>query len=112
MISSVLPLCSYSYNHIIQRFNECRGAGIGGLTFAVSLQDASNVEIDVYESASQISGRFIQVGRTKQMVLEIGAGVGLWPRTWAALKQMGLEPDLTRVIGESSDEDTSEFLCL
>lgn len=60
---------------------ECSGGGIGGLAFAVSLAklDAA-VDVDIYESTSKFG--------------EIGAGMGMWPRVWETLKNMGLEDDL------------------
>ncbi|KAJ3895187.1 hypothetical protein GG344DRAFT_39221 [Lentinula edodes] len=47
------------------------GGGIGGLACAVALKNHTNIEIDVYEQAAQIT--------------EIGAGVTVWPRTWEIL---------------------------
>ncbi|KAJ3932766.1 MAG: salicylate hydroxylase [Lentinula lateritia] len=62
------------------------GGGIGGLACAVALKDHTNIEIDVYEQAAQIT--------------EIGAGVTVWPRTWEILKLLGLEEDLSVLLKE------------
>ncbi|KAJ4479594.1 hypothetical protein C8J55DRAFT_560753 [Lentinula edodes] len=62
------------------------GGGIGGLACAVALKDHTNIEIDVYEQAVQIT--------------EIGAGVTVWPRTWEILKSLGLEKDLSVLLKE------------
>lgn len=67
------------------------GAGIGGLTFAVSLRKfCKNVTVDIYESAA--------------MFAEIGAGIGLWPRVWEVMKSLGLNEDL-QAIGSGIDND-------
>ncbi|KIK60437.1 hypothetical protein GYMLUDRAFT_73887 [Collybiopsis luxurians FD-317 M1] len=62
------------------------GAGIGGLSCAVALKHCTNVDVDLYEQAAQIT--------------EIGAGVAVWPRTWEILKSMGLEDDLSCLLKE------------
>ncbi|KAF8826065.1 hypothetical protein HHX47_DHR6000596 [Lentinula edodes] len=62
------------------------GGGIGGLACAVALKDYTNIEINVYEQAAQIT--------------EIGAGVTVWPRTWEILKSLGLEKDLSVLLKE------------
>lgn len=58
------------------------GGGIGGLAFAVALSKmvGSAVDVDIYESTGSFS--------------EVGAGLGVWPRVWAAMKILGLEDDL------------------
>ena len=57
------------------------GGGIGGLAFAVALAKISAVfEVDIYESTANFG--------------EIGAGIGLWPRVWNTLVNLGLEKDL------------------
>ncbi|KAJ7595521.1 hypothetical protein C8J56DRAFT_1115495 [Mycena floridula] len=61
------------------------GAGLGGLMCAIALKEcAENIELDIYEAASEIS--------------EIGAGVTLWPRLWEALNEMGLGPDFEQLV--------------
>lgn len=59
------------------------GGGVGGLTLAVALSKAPNIEVDIYEAASEFA--------------EIGAGVGVWPRTWKILQALGLADDLAAV---------------
>ncbi|TCD71096.1 hypothetical protein EIP91_000190 [Steccherinum ochraceum] len=59
------------------------GGGIGGLTFAIALSHhAPSVDIDIYESASTFG--------------MVGAGIGMWPRVWDALKAIGLKDELDR----------------
>ncbi|KAL1944832.1 hypothetical protein VTO73DRAFT_2452 [Trametes versicolor] len=59
------------------------GGGVGGLACAVALSQASNVEIDIYEAASEFA--------------EVGAGIGVWPRTWKILSALGLAADLGKI---------------
>ncbi|KAH8105384.1 hypothetical protein BXZ70DRAFT_1004888 [Cristinia sonorae] len=59
------------------------GGGIGGLTLAIALShSAPHIEIDIYESASAYG--------------MVGAGIGMWPRVWDALKAIGLKDELDR----------------
>ena len=58
------------------------GGGVGGLILAVALSKSSNIDVDVYEAARELT--------------EIGAGVGMWPRTWRILQQLGLAEELSR----------------
>ncbi|KAI1785334.1 FAD/NAD(P)-binding domain-containing protein [Ganoderma leucocontextum] len=63
------------------------GAGLSGLIFALSLQKfAPDVEFVIYEAVSELS--------------EIGAGIGLAPRTWAIIQAVGLEKALFKVAGD------------
>ncbi|EGO01403.1 hypothetical protein SERLA73DRAFT_50608, partial [Serpula lacrymans var. lacrymans S7.3] len=73
------------------------GGGVGGLTVALALSKHQDIEIDVYEAASQFT--------------EIGAGVGIWPRGWAILQDLGLHEDLMTV-GHAlpTDEYVSAFV--
>ncbi|KAF5379638.1 hypothetical protein D9757_009181 [Collybiopsis confluens] len=59
------------------------GAGVGGLTFALALSQYPNIDIDIYESARQLT--------------EVGAGIGIFPRPWKIIKLLGLEADLLKV---------------
>ncbi|PIL36260.1 hypothetical protein GSI_01922 [Ganoderma sinense ZZ0214-1] len=52
------------------------GGGIGGLTLAVALSRYPDIQVDVYEAASQFK--------------EIGAGVMIWARTWEILSLLGM----------------------
>lgn len=74
------------------------GGGIGGLACAVALKDHTNIEIDVYEQAAQIT--------------EIGAGVTVWPRTWEILKLLGLEEDLSVLLKEPPSNVQSWYYLL
>ncbi|TCD68035.1 hypothetical protein EIP91_011646 [Steccherinum ochraceum] len=56
------------------------GGGIGGLICALALSRYPDIQVDVYEAAREMA--------------EIGAGIGLWPRTWKILQSLGLENDL------------------
>ena len=59
----------------------CSGAGIGGLTLAVTIgKFCDNVAIDLYEAASAIS--------------TIGAGIVMWERTRNIMEQLGLDKEL------------------
>ncbi|KAJ3971815.1 salicylate hydroxylase [Lentinula raphanica] len=62
------------------------GGGIGGLACAVALKKQTNLTINLYEQAAQIT--------------EIGAGVVIWPRTWEVLKSLGLENELSALLKE------------
>jgi 2-polyprenyl-6-methoxyphenol hydroxylase-like FAD-dependent oxidoreductase len=55
------------------------GAGIGGLTTALALQQ-SGIDVDVYERSAVLT--------------EVGAGISLWPNALKALYQLGLRPAL------------------
>ncbi|TBU57688.1 FAD/NAD(P)-binding domain-containing protein [Dichomitus squalens] len=59
------------------------GGGVGGLTCALALSRYHDIQVDVYESAAAFT--------------EIGAGIGLWPRSWKILCALGLADDLTKV---------------
>ncbi|KAL4259536.1 FAD/NAD(P)-binding domain superfamily protein [Pleurotus pulmonarius] len=59
------------------------GAGIGGLTCALGLSRYPDIEATVYESSASLT--------------EIGAGIGLWPRPWKVMRQLGLEQELLKV---------------
>ncbi|KAI0091616.1 hypothetical protein BDY19DRAFT_983890 [Irpex rosettiformis] len=56
------------------------GAGVGGLILAVILSRSPHIQVDVYEAASELK--------------EIGAGIGMWPRTWKIMKKLGLDKEL------------------
>ncbi|KAF9260331.1 salicylate hydroxylase [Marasmius fiardii PR-910] len=62
------------------------GGGIGGLTCAIALKNSKDVQLDLYEAASEIS--------------EIGAGITVWPRTWTLLRDLGLEETLIKGLKE------------
>lgn len=59
---------------------------MGGLVFALTLKKyAPDVRFDIYESASELT--------------EVGAGVGMFPRIWSVIKDLGLEDDLLTIQG-------------
>lgn len=71
-----------------QRVNQARiiiiGAGIGGLTAALALRQAS-FDVEVFERATELR--------------EIGAGIGLSPNSVRVLKRMGL---MSQVVGQGT----------
>ncbi|KAL2840789.1 hypothetical protein BJY01DRAFT_249856 [Aspergillus pseudoustus] len=61
------------------------GAGVGGLTLAVSLQANSNLDVQVYERATELK--------------EIGALVGVGPNALRTLGKLGVPDVLTDEVG-------------
>ncbi|KAH9939779.1 FAD/NAD-P-binding domain-containing protein [Epithele typhae] len=62
------------------------GAGLGGLLLALFLQrEAPDLQVDIYESASELT--------------ELGVGIGLWPRSWEIIRELSLEDELRRISG-------------
>ena len=74
------------------------GGGIGGLTLAVALSKAKDVQVDVYEATSKFS--------------EVGAGVGMWKRTWNVMEELGLGDDLKEMIGRELSNDLGKCCLL
>lgn len=75
------PLRSHTVHCVIYS-----GAGIGGLLLGLLLQrDASDLQVDIYESAAELT--------------ELGAGIGMWPRSWEIVRELGLEDELRQVSG-------------
>ncbi|KAL6309371.1 FAD/NAD(P)-binding domain-containing protein [Sparassis latifolia] len=66
------------------------GGGVGGLTCAVALARYPDIHVDVYESASEFA--------------EVGAGIGMWPRTWKIMQALGLHRDLAKITDISPEE--------
>ncbi len=63
------------------------GAGLSGLALAISLQRfAPDVDFEIYEGAAELA--------------EIGAGIGLAPRTWAMVQALGIEDALLKISGD------------
>ncbi|MCB0209217.1 MAG: FAD-dependent monooxygenase [Anaerolineae bacterium] len=58
------------------------GAGIGGLTTAIALQQAG-FDVEIYERAPELK--------------EVGAGLSLWPNATKLLRQLGLGEALDRI---------------
>ncbi|KAI1794210.1 FAD/NAD(P)-binding domain-containing protein [Ganoderma leucocontextum] len=69
------------------------GGGIGGLTLAVALSRYPNIQVDVYEAASQFK--------------EIGAGVMIWARTWEILSLLGMAEAFSRIAHAPPDGSLS-----
>ncbi|KAH9911102.1 uncharacterized protein BXZ73DRAFT_57355 [Epithele typhae] len=71
-----------------------RGAGIAGLTLAIALgrceDPVSPIEIDMYESGTEIT--------------TVGAGISVWPRTWAIMRRLGLYDELMQEAVKSKGE--------
>ncbi|KAL4880253.1 hypothetical protein BJY04DRAFT_219256 [Aspergillus karnatakaensis] len=61
------------------------GAGVGGLTLAIALQDNPNLSIQVYERATELK--------------EIGALVGVGPNALRTLEKLGVTDVLTDEVG-------------
>ncbi|PPQ94686.1 hypothetical protein CVT25_009541 [Psilocybe cyanescens] len=67
------------------------GAGIGGLTTAVALSRYPDIEVQIYEAAEKLA--------------EIGAGIGLWGRSWEIIRKLGLEEDLLSFTDTKPSQD-------
>jgi salicylate hydroxylase len=73
------------------------GAGIAGLTTAISLfhslrSDAYNyVEVNIYERSAELT--------------EVGAGIIVWPRVWSVLETIGLAQKLSKHYIKGTDTD-------
>ncbi|KAJ4483267.1 hypothetical protein J3R30DRAFT_3655635 [Lentinula aciculospora] len=59
------------------------GGGIGGLCAALALSRYDDIDVDVYESTNSFA--------------EVGVGIGIWPRAWEILKELGLKDALLQV---------------
>ena len=60
---------------------------MSGLALAISLQRfAPDVDFEIYEGAAELA--------------EIGAGIGLAPRTWAMVQALGIEDALLKISGD------------
>lgn len=71
------------------------GGGVGGLTLASALSKSPNICIDIYEAASKFT--------------EMGAGIGVWWRTRQALKCLGLEEDIVRLLSFRPGQDRGKL---
>ncbi|KAI1789079.1 FAD/NAD(P)-binding domain-containing protein [Ganoderma leucocontextum] len=62
------------------------GGGMGGLVLALCLKKyGPEVHFDIYESASELT--------------EVGAGIGVFPRIWTIIKELGIEDELLTIQG-------------
>ena len=79
-----VPLCLFSAT-VPEFATHSSGGGIAGLTLAVALgrreDPSSPVQIDMYESGTEIT--------------TVGAGITVWPRTWAIMRALGMYEDLS-----------------
>lgn len=58
------------------------GGGIGGIVTAYALGKLNDIEVEVYEAASEFA--------------EVGAAFGMSGRSWEVLKELGLEEALLK----------------
>ncbi|KII84074.1 hypothetical protein PLICRDRAFT_46407 [Plicaturopsis crispa FD-325 SS-3] len=68
------------------------GAGVGGMVCALALARDPSIEVELYEATSRFG--------------EIGAGIGIWPRTWKILEQLHVAEDLVCVLPAPPAHDT------
>ncbi|PIL34427.1 hypothetical protein GSI_03202 [Ganoderma sinense ZZ0214-1] len=62
------------------------GGGMGGLVLGLCLKKyAPDVHFDIYESAAELT--------------EVGAGIGMSPRIWTIMKELGLDEELLTIAG-------------
>jgi salicylate hydroxylase len=70
------------------------GAGIGGLTLAISLtrllDNPQAVEVDIYEQKDEIS--------------EVGTGIVMYDRTWKILQKIGVDKELQKHLDVLQDD--------
>lgn len=59
------------------------GGGIGGLACATALSRIPDVDVTIYEAAHDLS--------------EVGAGIGMSPRTWKIFKALGVDKELSQL---------------
>ena len=74
--------------------SRCSGGGVGGLTLAVALSECPSIEVDIYEAASKFA--------------EIGAGIGMWPRTSKIMEDLGLADDLATIATRPPSNEPSK----
>nr|VWO96893.1 Mannitol 1-phosphate dehydrogenase [Ganoderma boninense] len=69
------------------------GGGMGGLVLGLCLKKyAPGVHFDIYESAAELT--------------EVGAGIGMSPRIWTIMRDLGLEDELLTIAGTQDREGT------
>jgi salicylate hydroxylase len=70
------------------------GGGIGGLVTGIAilhhLHSSSDVYIDIYERSPTLG--------------EVGAGIGIWPRVWSILEELGIAEDLLKHCDPAVDQ--------
>ncbi|TFY52246.1 hypothetical protein EVG20_g10633 [Dentipellis fragilis] len=67
------------------------GGGVGGLTLAFCLSRCPDIAVDVYEATARFT--------------EIGAGIGMWWRTWTLMKALGLDADIAALLGAAPRDE-------
>ncbi|KAI0772515.1 hypothetical protein BD413DRAFT_474099 [Trametes elegans] len=76
-------LLSLTVSDILDTYS---GAGLGGLALAIALEKyAPDVAFDIYDAVAELS--------------TAGAGIGMQPRTWLTIKELGLEDALLKIAG-------------
>ncbi|KAE9393211.1 FAD/NAD(P)-binding domain-containing protein [Gymnopus androsaceus JB14] len=89
------PLPLDNFQNGDKQYEQCKfrvaivGCGIGGLTLAATIskftskaQGHNAIQIDLYESKNEVS--------------VLGAGVGIWKRSWQVLQDLGFEEELVK----------------
>ncbi|KII86083.1 hypothetical protein PLICRDRAFT_165768 [Plicaturopsis crispa FD-325 SS-3] len=72
------------------------GGGVGGMLCALALSQFPDIEVDIYEATAHFG--------------EVGAGIGIWPRTWDILEKLGVHTDLEQLVRRQSiAEDVLAF---
>ena len=67
---------------------------MGGLVLALCFKKyAPDVHFDIYESAAELT--------------EVGAGIGMTPRIWSLIKELGLEEELLAIQGTQGRDGMS-----
>ena len=67
------------------------GAGLTGLVFAHALAKyAPDVAFELYEGATRLE--------------ELGAGIGMQPRSWAVMQAIGLADALLKIAGDGANK--------
>lgn len=71
------------------------GGGIGGLACATALSHIQDIHVDVYEAAHEFA--------------EVGAGIGMSPRTWQVFTAMGLDEELSKIATVPPQGDLGKY---
>ena len=84
------PRALSSFNNVLM--TRCdRGGGLTGLVFAHALETfAPDVAFEIYEGAMQLE--------------ELGAGIGMQPRSWAVMQAIGLADSLLPIAGAGDNK--------
>ena len=82
------------FYHMCPSHVELSGGGVGGLACAVALTRYPDIQVDIYEAAREFT--------------EVGAGVGVWPRAWKVVEDLGLDQELGKVAVVAPDHHPSQ----